>query len=94
LGQIKRHANFINAPLNASITCEEDVIAPHGASLSELQRHIMEWIEANSAISYEQIAALSGKDKATVRRNIQKLKQSGHLERVGSRKTGEWKALK
>lgn len=94
LGQIKGHGNFINAPINASIIREKGDISPNNASLSELQRHIMDWIEANATISYDQIAALSGKDKATVRRNIQKLKQSGHLERVGSKKTGQWRALK
>jgi ATP-dependent DNA helicase RecG len=45
-------------------------------------------------IPYDEIATLSGKDKATVRRNIQKLKQFGFLERVGSKKTGSWRVLK
>jgi ATP-dependent DNA helicase RecG len=64
------------------------------ASLSDFQKQIIDFIEANASISYDEIAKGSGKDKTTVRRNIQKLKQLGFLERVGSRKTGHWKVLK
>ena len=63
------------------------------ASLTDFQRQIIELIGANPSISYDEVANLSGKDKAMVRRNIQRLKQSGRLERVGSKKTGYWRVL-
>jgi predicted HTH transcriptional regulator len=31
--------------------------------------------------------------KTTVRRNIQKLKAAGFIERIGSKKAGYWKVL-
>jgi len=64
------------------------------ASLTDFQRQVIGFIGANALIPYDEIADLSGKDKATVRRNIQKLKQLGFLERVGSKKTGSWRVLK
>lgn len=62
-------------------------------SLSDLQLEILKLIGEDAKASYEEIAAKTDKDRATIRRNIQQLKASGVLERAGSRKTGYWKII-
>ncbi|MBM4331169.1 MAG: transcriptional regulator [Deltaproteobacteria bacterium] len=89
LGQIKRQSKPKNAPLSINKEASTSI----DASLSGLQQRIIDWIIENKSISYDKLAVLSGKDKATIRRNIQKLKKSGRLERLGSKKTGYWRVL-
>ena len=94
LGQIKGHSVLTKGSENASLIQNKEANLGKYASLSDFQRQIIDLIEANASVSYDEIARFSGKDKATVRRNIQKLKQSRYLERVGSKKTGHWRVLK
>lgn len=63
------------------------------ASLSNLQIKILRLIKSDASLSYDKLAAKTGKDKATIRRNIQKLKGLNLLERIGSKKTGYWKII-
>ena len=58
-----------------------------------LQRQILAFIRANPSISYEILAQETGKAQSTIRRNIQKLKGMGLLERRGGRKGGVWRVL-
>jgi len=62
-------------------------------SLTDIQMQLLGLIRSNPAISYDELAALTQKDRTTVMRNIGKLKETGTLKRVGSRKTGHWKVL-
>jgi predicted HTH transcriptional regulator len=86
-------------PENASLNVSKGASANRNASLSELQQRIINFTQDNKHISYDEITVLSAKDKATVRRNIQKLKKMGRLERIGAKKPvigvcyereGEW----
>lgn len=88
-GQIKRQKKTMDASLKIDKAASErkDVI------LSELQQKMIKLINKNGFISYDDIALHTGKDKATVRRNIQKLKMAGRLERIGAKKTGYWNVL-
>lgn len=63
------------------------------ASLSDLQTQILKLIAEDAKISYETIAATTNRDRATIRRNIQKLKSLGFLHRIGSDKNGYWQLL-
>ena len=47
-------------------------------------------IEENPSISYDMLAEKLNKNRTTVMRNIQKLKEMGVLKRIGSKKTGYW----
>lgn len=67
--------------------------APINAPLSDIQRQLLDLIRSTPAISYDQLAELTQKDRSTVMRNIGKLKETGALKRVGSRKTGHWEVL-
>ncbi len=60
--------------------------APANAILSGLQIQILGIIEEDPLVSYEDIALKSGKDRSTIRRNIQKLKSLGVLQKLGSDK--------
>jgi ATP-dependent DNA helicase RecG len=67
--------------------------APIKAPLSELQMQLLDFIRSNPAISYDELAETTQKDRTTVMRNIGKLKDAGILRRVGSKKTGQWEVL-
>ncbi len=64
--------------------------APINAPLTQLQVRLLDAFRSNPAISYNELASLTGKDRTTVMRNIGKLKHIGMLKRVGSKKTGHW----
>lgn len=67
--------------------------APTNASLSELQEQILKIIRQNSKVSYELLMMKLCKDRTTIMRNIQKLKEMGVIQRSGSKKTGCWEIL-
>ncbi|MEZ5315480.1 MAG: Lrp/AsnC family transcriptional regulator [Chlamydiales bacterium] len=64
--------------------------APKNAPLSPLQKQIIDLLIGNAKASYDDIAQAIGKDRSTVMRNVQKLKQDGIVRRMGSKKTGTW----
>lgn len=68
-------------------------VAPITAPLSELQVQLLGFIRSNPAISYDELAEMTQKDRTTVMRNIGKLKDAGILRCVGSEKTGRWEAV-
>lgn len=78
-----------NAPINASL----NINAPINAPLSYLQMELLEIISQDSTASYEFLRMKLGKNRTTIMRNIQKLKEMGILQRSGSKKTGFWKIL-
>jgi ATP-dependent DNA helicase RecG len=67
--------------------------APIKASLSAIQVQLLDFIHSNPAISYDELAEMTQKDRTTVMRNIGKLKDVGILRRVGSKKTGHWEVI-
>jgi ATP-dependent DNA helicase RecG len=68
-------------------------IAPINAPLPELQKKILKTLQEDPSVSYEIISTKLGKDRTTIMRNIQKMKEAGFLRRVGSKKTGYWEIL-
>lgn len=69
-----------DAPVNASIN----------VTLTEFQVQLVDLIGENPFISYEKLAEKLNKNRTTVMRNIQKLKELGILKRVGPKKSGYW----
>jgi ATP-dependent DNA helicase RecG len=57
--------------------------------LSDLLNKIREAPNAN----YATLASVLQVSEATVKRNIQKLKQQNRIRRVGSKKTGHWEIM-
>ena len=71
----------------------DGIDAPIKAPLSAFQVQIVDLMRANPAISYDELALATQRDRTTVMRNIGKLKNAGMLRRVGSKKTGHWEVL-
>ena len=63
------------------------------ASLSPLQQQILGVLSHDPKASYEVLVSKLGKDRTTIMRNIQKMKDTGILRRSGSKKIGHWEIL-
>lgn len=63
------------------------------APLSDLQKQILEVIREDSKVSYQLLMMKLDKDRTTIMRNIQTLKEMGIVRRSGSKKTGSWEIL-
>ena len=61
--------------------------------LPELQKSIIENMLKNSKITYVQLADITGKSRESIRKNINKLKESGLIQRIGPDKGGFWQIL-
>lgn len=98
--QIVSPANLTeNAPIKIHYAPKEQEIAPlkigedFRNTLPEVQISILAVILMNPKLIYDEIALILKKDRATVKRNIQKMKQFGILKRIGGRKIGHWEIL-
>lgn len=69
-----------HAPLNA----------PVNRTASGLQAQLLHLIKSDPHVSYDQLAALTQKDRTTIMRNMAKLKLEGKVQRVGAKKSGHW----
>jgi ATP-dependent DNA helicase RecG len=78
--------NTTNMPLSAPLTGEN-------APLSILQKQIIEILREDPKASYKLLVSKLGKDRATIMRNVQKLKDAQIISRSGSKKTGLWKVF-
>jgi ATP-dependent DNA helicase RecG len=75
-----------NVPTN-----EPDVpinVPINGASLQ-----VLHFMAEHPEVSLNEIAEKIGKTRKTVQRVVKDLKDSGHVKRVGSRKTGHWEVI-
>ena len=52
---------------------------------------ILSEMERNPSITYDELEKIIGKSKSTIVRNVDKLREKGLVERVGSDKKGYWK---
>lgn len=68
----------INAPINAPI------------KITSFQRELLDELKGNAAATYDVLATRFNRDRATIKRNIRKLKDINLLERIGSNKSGYW----
>lgn len=71
-----------NAPVNAPV------------KLSKLQQHIINEMNLDKTVTYNELSERLRKDRTTIRRNIQKLKEMNMIERIGSDKNGSWRIKK
>ena len=73
---------------NANMAVEDE------AQLSRSQERILAEIRNNPNITRKQLEIRLGLADSTIYKGIAALKEQGYIERVGSRKTGYWKALR
>lgn len=91
--RIKMHDIIDSRPKDADIGALKMQVAPLIAPLSNLQIQIIEILKTDQRISYDTLALRLGTVRSTIMRNIQKMKESGIIERVGSKKTGYWQVI-
>jgi len=86
--------NVQNRSTGASINGDNSIKvqsdAPINEPITEIQSNILLLIRQQSGVSYDELATELNKDRSTIMRNIQKLKDMGIIERTGSRKRGCW----
>ena len=104
LRKAEKHPDRENASVNASLEEKKTISgsqkvqksgedAPLNASLTSFQVQLVAGIEENPSTSYDALAERLNKNRTTVMRNIQKLKEIGVLKRIGSKKTGYWEVI-
>lgn len=59
--------------------------------MNDIQKRIIEMIEKKSTITQKEMAAKLGISRDKIKRNIEKLKKTGIIERIGATKNGYWK---
>lgn len=84
----------LDAPVNASVNETANETANETVNgmrvLSAYQKQLLNMIDNNPYISYEELISHTGRVRTTVWRNLRKLVEHGILTRVGSDKTGYW----
>lgn len=100
LRKTEKHLNKENASTNASLEQRKAVLgaqkvqkAGEYAPLTSFQVQLVAGIDENPSISYDALAEKLNKNRTTVMRNIQKLKEMGVLKRIGSKKAGHWEVI-
>lgn len=73
-------------PIEIEIKVQNEPINSLG--LQELA--VVKAIEANDTVTLDQLTAVLGKSRSTVKRIVEALKEKGVLDREGARKTGRW----
>jgi predicted HTH transcriptional regulator len=71
-----------------------DDAVPVNVPVKNTANQILEIIEGDSNITYEEIANKLSLTRKTVQRHIQNLKNNGLIRRIGSDKTGYWEVTK
>ena len=61
-----------------------------GIKLNKIQQDILSEIHRERNITIERLAEKVGISVRNIEKNIARLKEEGHLKRIGSRKTGYW----
>ena len=66
---------------------------PKNDPLNKIQVHLLNALKTKPKANYATLATILDVSPATVKRNIQKLKNIGALKRIGSKKTGYWEVI-
>lgn len=97
--ELKNRFLIIDAPDNWNITQEKKKNATVNATVSTkptinaTERAVLQLIENNNCITYDEMAAALQKDRSTIYRTIKKLTSKGLLTRKGSDKAGHWEII-
>lgn len=61
--------------------------------MSSISEDILSFIRDNPAITIEEMMDYLAKDRNSINYQIKKLKEANLIERLGSKKTGQWKII-
>ena len=82
-----------NVPEKQNMSPKSTPDAPENAPENTFQRQLLSLIKSDPAITYDELARSTGRDRKTVQRHLSVLKQSKFLRRTGSPKGGRWEIL-
>jgi ATP-dependent DNA helicase RecG len=80
----------VDAPESQTLPLKNLPNAPENVPKNPFQGQLLSLIQADPTITYDALARSTGRDRKTVRRHLNILKQSGFLRRAGSPKGGHW----
>lgn len=79
----------INSETNA--TNHETDATDYAVSLTENEQSVLKMIRSNPKITQKQLQETTGITLGTIKRLLPKLQEKGKLERIGNRRSGQWK---
>ena len=79
------------APLEKAVDASINATVNAPINLTGLQQKILNSMKNNSEITYYELEKILKRDRATIRRNVKRLKEMKLIERIGSKKAGHWK---
>ena len=84
--------NIGSDPVDATVRTVEPLNEPvsEPVKITEVQKNILEIMKKKPKVTKEELEDIIKKSRATLTRNIAKLKDLGLLIRIGSDKTGHW----
>ncbi len=59
-------------------------------NLSDLQQNILNRMQHDPAVTYVQLAQITGKSRESIRKNIDRLRKRGMIRRIGPARGGHW----
>ena len=62
-----------------------------GIKLNKTDQLILAQLRQNAQLTIAELTIILSKSQRAIERSLKKLQETGHLERVGSRKSGSWK---
>ncbi len=82
-------------PLNAPLNGNEPLNAPlnENEPLNEPLNELLKEIKQNPSATRDDLIGKLGRSRATITRQIQKLKEMNLIQRIGSDKSGHWEVL-
>ena len=66
---------------------------PINVPVNKTQRKILELLQANNNLTYENLAVTLNLNRKTIMRNLNDLKNKNLIHRVGSNKSGYWEII-
>jgi len=89
------HAKSVpeNVPENKKVSLKNDIAGPSSAETvlnNPLQEKLLDLIQANPRITYDDLAEQTGQNRKKIQRQLQVLKRMRLLRRIGAAKGGYW----
>lgn len=79
--------------LGQSYTLKHIADAPTNAPTNKTQNKILNLLQENNILTYDELAKLLNVNRKTITRNINTLKEKNKIKRIGSNKSGYWEII-
>lgn len=82
-----------DAPESQKLSLKNIPDVPKNVPKNPFQMQLLSLIKSDPTITYDELAHATGRDRKTVQRHLNVLKQGKFLRRVGSPKGGRWEII-